>query len=436
MTDVLPQIPRLYTALAEWLACMVYVAVLRKELKSWKFIVSSIGALLLQCIIQECAGLLPLVFWIPGMVCAVALMFVTILFCCSLNVRDAGFCCVRAFVGAEFAASFEWQLSCYMTSKNILRVQCEKIPFLLMFYLLIFMLMFLLETRHMPRGMPLSVSRKELTASIFILLTFFLLSNLSFVYGDTPFSVNFPTGIFYIRTLVDFSGLVIMYEQQEQRSLLQLRHELGAMQNILYRQYEQYKMSKDNIDTLNRKYHDMKYQIAAIRNESSPEMREKYLQEMESDIKVYEAQNKTGNSVLDTVLTGKSLYCVKHDITLTCMAEGTLLNFMNVIDICTIFGNALDNAIEYVKKIGDKEKRLINLAVYAKGELLMLRFENYCEDTLNFENGLPLTTKEDASYHGYGIKSIRSIAEKYGGSITIHSKRNWFTLCVLIPRQT
>jgi sensor histidine kinase regulating citrate/malate metabolism len=168
-----------------------------------------------------------------------------------------------------------------------------------------------------------------------------------------------------------------MYEQQEQQSLMQLRHELGAMQNILHRQYEQYKMSKDNIDTLNRKYHDMKYQITAIRNESSPEIRDKYLEEMESGIKVYEAQNKTGNSVLDTVLTGKSLYCIKHGITLTCMAEGTLLNFMNVIDICTIFGNALDNAIEYVEKISDEGKRLINLAVYAKGELLLLRFENY-----------------------------------------------------------
>ena len=78
---------------------------------------------------------------------------------------------------------------------------------------------------------------------------------------------------------------------------------------------------------------------------------------MEADIKKYESQNKTGNKVLDTVLTTKSLYCAKHNITFTCVADGTLLDFMDVMDICSIFGNALDNAIECELKIPDKEKR-------------------------------------------------------------------------------
>ncbi len=62
---------------------------------------------------------------------------------------------------------------------------------------------------------------------------------------------------------------------------------------------------------------------------------------MENDIKSYEAQNKTGNHVLDTLLTSKNLYCIKHGITLTSVANGALLNHMDVIDITTIFGNAL-----------------------------------------------------------------------------------------------
>lgn len=64
---------------------------------------------------------------------------------------------------------------------------------------------------------------------------------------------------------------------------------------------------------------------------------------MEAEIRQYEAQNKTGNKVLDTVLTSKSLYCNKNGITFTCVADGTLLGFMDVMDICSIFGNALDN---------------------------------------------------------------------------------------------
>lgn len=57
---------------------------------------------------------------------------------------------------------------------------------------------------------------------------------------------------------------------------------------------------------------------------------------MEDEIRQYEAQNKTGNKVLDTVLTSKSLYCAKHGITFTCVADGTLLDFMDIMDICSI----------------------------------------------------------------------------------------------------
>ena len=98
-----------------------------------------------------------------------------------------------------------------------------------------------------------------------------------------------------------------------------------------------------------------------LRSEEDPQKREAFLDEMEAEIRQYEAQNKTGNKVLDTVLTSKSLYCNKNGITFTCVADGTLLDFMDVMDICSIFGNALDNAIECEMKILDKEKRLIHV---------------------------------------------------------------------------
>ena len=64
---------------------------------------------------------------------------------------------------------------------------------------------------------------------------------------------------------------------------------------------------------------------------------------------------KTGNGVLDTLLTNASLKCSRHDITFTCVADGSLLNDLYVMDICTILGNALDNAIECEVLIEDKE---------------------------------------------------------------------------------
>lgn len=94
---------------------------------------------------------------------------------------------------------------------------------------------------------------------------------------------------------------------------------------------------------------------------------------MEQKIRNYEAQNKTENKVLDTLLTMKNLYCMKNDISMTCVVDGILFDFMDVMDICSIFGNALDNAIECEEKIADKEKRMIHVSAFSKMNFLRLK---------------------------------------------------------------
>lgn len=105
------------------------------------------------------------------------------------------------------------------------------------------------------------------------------------------------------------------------------------------------------------------------------------------------------------------------------------------MDICSIFGNALDNAIECEKKIEDKERRLIHVTVTQQKSFLMIRVENYFEGDLKFREGSPATTKKDKRMHGYGIKSIRYTVNKYGGALHINHKDNWFELQILIPIQ-
>ena len=139
----------------------------------------------------------------------------------------------------------------------------------------------------------------------------------------------------------------MLYAYHVQRCELYMQRELDAIQHILQNQYIQYRQSRDSIEAINHKYHDLKHQIAVLRAEPDAAKRSAYLDGMEEEIRDYEAQNKTGNSVLDTVLTGKSLYCARHGVELTCVADGARLGFMDVMDICTIFGNILDNAIEY-----------------------------------------------------------------------------------------
>ena len=126
---------------------------------------------------------------------------------------------------------------------------------------------------------------------------------------------------------------------------------------------------------------------------------------------------------------------MKNHISMTSVVDGTLFDFMDVMDICSIFGNALDNAIECEKKIKDREKRLIHVSAFSQRNFLIIRFENYCENDLKFDAELPTTTKEDSQFHGYGLKSLRYTVRKYGGEVDINVQDNWFELKILIPME-
>ena len=431
-------IPRIVTALAEWCACLFVIVQYPRRgggLRLWGLLGAGLAV---QCLFLTLTDGLHILFWAPCMMAAVGLMFALIALCCDMPMATAGYCTVRAFLLAEFAASLEWQLYSYARftlgwQEAGLRRGLLAAGVLAGVYALVFFGMGWLEGRRDDPHAAMAFQFRELWSPILIALACFFLSNLSFVYSNTPFTSSILTEIYNIRTLVDLAGVAMLYAYHVQRCELYMQRELDAIQNILQNQYAQYRQSRESIEVINHKYHDLKHQIAVLRAEPDAQRRSAYLDGMEEEIRDYEAQNKTGNSVLDTVLTGKSLYCARHGVELTCVADGARLGFMDVMDICTIFGNILDNAIEYELGVEEQGKRLIHLAVYAKKDFLVIRCENYCPEILKFQDGLPVSTKTDAAYHGYGIKSIRRAAGKYGGAVTVHNAEEWFQIKVVVP---
>lgn len=441
--NIFPDIPRLYTALAEWGACAIYIAVLRRRLHGWRLGVAMVLSLVIQSLFLHFTGLnfidlpsegLTDLLWLSCMALAIGGMLLLLWLCCQATWLDLAYNCMRAFVLAEFAASLEWQLHCFFWPQG----ESPWLPSLLLLlgvYGAIFLGMWLLERGLTPNDGRVGISQKELCSAGIIALAVFSVSNLGYLPLRTPFSTYYDAGLLITRTVIDLGGLAILYAHYVQCCSLRTRRELESMEQVLQNQYAQYQQSRESIDLINRKYHDLKHQIAVLRSEPDAERRGHYLDEMEQDIKSYEAQNKTGNPVLDTILTSKSLYCLQHHITLTCVADGSLLNFMDVMDLSAIFGNALDNAIECVAQTDDPEKRLIHVTVSARKGFTLLTFENYFEGELSFKGQLPVTTKGDHGFHGYGLKSIRYVAEKYGGSMTIQAEEHWFKLNILFPRQ-
>ncbi|MBP3676767.1 MAG: GHKL domain-containing protein [Agathobacter sp.] len=433
MGNAIPDIPRIYTAIAEWVACLVVISVLRPRFQKKKLVIISLLVLATQMIFMHFTGRVSLWLWIPCMIVAFLNMTLFIYSCCKTSYWESCYCGFFSFVLAEGMASLGWQIVNFFLDeqqRNSLWLQgcC-----ILLIYGASVLLMRNLIKGHVPSDGYLDINRKDWITAFFISVIVFAVSNISFVTRDTPFSGAYSQEIANIRTLVDIAGIAMLYAHFVLCYENKVRMELEAVQNVLQNQYLQYKQSRESIDLINYKYHDLKHQIEILRKEQDPEKRNAFLNQMEDEIKQYELQNKTGNGVLDTVLTSKSMYCDKHGITLTSVADGSLLDFMDTMDICSIFGNALDNAIESVIKIEDKEKRLIHVTVSKQKAFLMIRVENYFEGNLEYAKGQLESTKQEKSFHGYGIKSIRYTVNKYDGAVDIDTQNNWFNLKILIP---
>jgi hypothetical protein len=208
------------------------------------------------------------------------------------------------------------------------------------------------------------------------------------------------------------------------------KSEFTMLKKLWLEEQKQYKLVKENIEAINIKCHDLKHQIRHLRETNQVDA--KYLDEMEKSISIYNSAVRTGNETLDVILTDKRLHCTTNGIQFTCIAEGSKMDFMEPMDIFSLFGNALDNAIECTEKLAP-EKRFIHLSIRATNQLLLIHIENPFEGKLIWQDGIPATTKNDRDYHGYGMRSMKHIIRKYGGDLSIRTDDMLFQLNIMIP---
>lgn len=219
-------------------------------------------------------------------------------------------------------------------------------------------------------------------------------------------------------------------------SMCQLREADSIKRNeitvqLLYNERKRYALEKEAVDAINIKCHDIRHQLTALGQTDAVYQRE--LQKIGELVDVYDCGLKTENTALDLILANKSLTCFGKNIVLTCVAEGRRLDFMEDSEIYALFGNILDNAIEAVDQVADPEKRLLTLTVQSRQGLVFIHEENYYSGHLCFERGLPQTTKADKQHHGFGMRSIQMLTEKYGGDLQVRAENGIYMLSIMLP---
>ncbi len=424
-------------AFAYWLSAslIIYYSPRSMSLKKAQGINVIFGLVLL--ILMSVTHGLSIWLFAPLMSLFVLIMWMAVQTTCSYDVKTSIYVTARVFIGGEFIAALEWHLFYYAMQFHLLPAsRTTEILFAIAVDVLLVYFLHFLEKRNEEINQTLNINYRELLSALIIALAVYIVSNINYVFNNMAVAGLILSQLFLVRTLIDLGGVAILFAYHVQLGELNLRYEMEHLQTLYSMQQQNYEVLEQSVNTINQKYHDLKYQIAVLKSEASAEESLRYLDKMEQEIKAYEAQNKTGNKVLDTILTGKSLYCQNNWIELTSVADGSALDFMDPMDISTLFGNMLDNAIESVSKIEHKERRLIHVAIARQKGFLRIRVENCFDEKPEFKNGLPTTTKSDKRYHGFGLKSIRNTVKKYGGSTTISAENGWFELRILIPITT
>lgn len=191
----------------------------------------------------------------------------------------------------------------------------------------------------------------------------------------------------------------------------------------------QYEISRDNAEMLSIKSHDLKHKLVALEGR----LPQKEIDSMRSIIDTYDSIYHTGSEVLDIILNEKNLRCRSRGISITCMGSGRGLAALDNMDVYSLFGNLLENAITAVEQLAEPQKRIISLVIQQKGSLVSIDVMNFYQGTLQMEEGLPHTTKqEERGYHGYGLKSVRAIARKYKGDLNVRCEDGIFTAQVYL----
>ena len=260
------------------------------------------------------------------------------------------------------------------------------------------------------------------TRAIFLAVTTFavaaVLSTFARAYQAESFALSVCIKVFLI---IVYAFILIMRSDIFFRS--RIKQELYVTEQLLNQEKKHYAEMRNNIDLINMKCHDIRHQLDNFHGK----LTERELDELRDAIQIYDSNIKTGNEILDAILFQKKLYCEKNGIRLKFMADGKLLNFIDGNDLYALLANALDNAVENVAKLEDNEKRIINLNIWREGGMVLIESSNYFDLSAKAVDG---TTKADKAHHGYGIKSMKYIAGKYHGTLTILKEKDIFTVTI------
>lgn len=266
-------------------------------------------------------------------------------------------------------------------------------------------------------------------SSILIIIAFRLLTN-----QIALTSITNAVLVLSISFLLLVNILIYMiYEQAEKRNQKLIELEIMNQKNNIDLQYLNL-LEKKN-ETMQIMSHDYKRHILTIEAMTdSPEIKQ-YIQGMLGDIAAYSRIGKTGNRILDVILSKYTDICAEKGIRFETDILSDNLSFFNGSDISALFNNLLDNSVEAAEQ--SKEKYIHLQIANTLDAYHKIKLVNSCNTPPTVQNGILRTTKQNHDLHGFGIKSIKKTVNKYNGEMqwVYNTDENQFEITIIIPTE-
>lgn len=227
--------------------------------------------------------------------------------------------------------------------------------------------------------------------------------------------------------LLVFANLIVFYLFESYGTSLKKQYELESNEHQMKLEYEYLNeiITRQTISA--KEMHDLKNQLYAIRDAIKNDDA-KGLEMIDGICKTVNSAQEikyTTNSAINALINSKKKLMDEKKIKLNCDINVLNFDFMASLDACALLGNLLDNAIEALDK---EENKNITLKMIEHGNYLSIQISN---DSSKQNENLE-TTKKNKNAHGYGLKNVKEIVEKYQGNLQIKQTEGKFIVSIIL----
>lgn len=211
-----------------------------------------------------------------------------------------------------------------------------------------------------------------------------------------------------------------------------LKYEGLIVEEKIDSRYKYYNTLKENQEKVRKLSHDINNHIMCMESMDGEE-REKYKKKIYEELDYNRNRINSGSMILDIILSEKYKECKKYGINFKYDIEFDVLKDMESVDICSIFSNVLDNAVEACQKVESANRFITIKGKIAKNYFVIKTENSKVGEIKKDEKGNLETSKEDKTRHGLGTKIVEESVEKYGGNIEYYDEEDKFRVVILIP---